>query len=606
MLDQLVSLLALGLMSLAAYGLGRSLLAILRLDGDDRLAHGVWSIAIGLVIVGMLLAGLGMAGLLWRPLIAGLSVVAGLGGVAMLVRSHTQWLKKVIAAGGHYDDEETPSIAMACPPPAGWILWVALSLAVAASLSALVAALAPPTDAAALARYLELPKTFLANHAISYLPDRHSTAPLLAEMWYLWALALDGPVAAQLAHWGLGLLLGLASVVLATPVIGRSWAWIVGAVVLLVPEVNHQMQLPLVDLGLALMTTLAVAGWRRVALDDQPQGWLIPAGLAAGGALAIRPEAALFGAAMMIPMVWLGRRQPARRGLLAKGAGVVALVAVAVAGLWYARAACHPGPFPCFAGEAWRSAIEQRFAECRHFGVLLLAVAPGMAVARRLRGLGTLLVGALIYTGCWWLLGQRAGLLLPAIPVFAIATVWVMVELYRFPAVARWVAAAAIVALAVVDVAGDAMSCRDRLPVAMLQETRDAYLERREPTWPAADIMNQITSPGTRLLSQEERTFYFRCPVTLEKTYLQTDGDRLRDLKPGDFSGLLRESGFSHVLLTETVAADSRAGASLAWRLAEASTAIAGHEDWLTLCRYTFTEPDGTQRRYWLLMLTDP
>ena len=38
---------------------------------------------------------------------------------------------------------------------------------------------------------------FLADHAVRFLPDSdNSTFPLLAEMWYAWALALDGPVAA--------------------------------------------------------------------------------------------------------------------------------------------------------------------------------------------------------------------------------------------------------------------------------------------------------------------------------------------------------------------------------------------------------------------------
>ena len=62
----------------------------------------------------------------------------------------------------------------------------------------------------------------------------------------------------RLIHWELGVLLGLATVVLAAPVVSRPWAWLAGAVVVLVPGVSNQMTAPMNDLALALMTTLAL------------------------------------------------------------------------------------------------------------------------------------------------------------------------------------------------------------------------------------------------------------------------------------------------------------------------------------------------------------
>jgi hypothetical protein len=320
---------------------------------------------------------------------------------------------------------------------------------------------------------------------------------------------------------------------------------------------------------------------------------------------------------MTIPWAWLCRRQPARSRLLLKSVAIISVLAAAAAGFWYARAAWYyvqgvaerpfgwetPGPWPL--AEGWQAATGQRFDESRHLGALFLAAIPGVVIARRLRGLGTLLAGALIYSSVWWLLGWPAGFLLPAVPPLALATVWVVVELGRFPAAARRVAIAAIAALAVVDAAGAAISCRDRLPVVLLQETREDYLRRWEPTWPAADVLNQMARPGTRLLSQEDNTFYFNCPVTLERTYLRTEGARLAEVEPGDFSRVLRESGFTHVLLVDSVGPDGQTGPSLLRRLAERQMKSADDRQLAIVCRYQFTQADGTRRRYCLLMLTD-
>ena len=187
-----------------------------------------------------------------------------------------------------------------------------LLLAGAACVGSLVGALAPPTAGDALCYHLDLPKRFLAEHALCYPPySDNATFPLLVEMWYLWGLALDGAVAAQLVHWTLGILLALAAVVLARPILGRAWAWIVGAVVVLVPGVNNQMTAPLNDLGLAVLTTLALAAWWRATVGMEGRRWFLLAGLAGGGALGTKYLALVF--ALAVAATWLCDAVPAPR-----------------------------------------------------------------------------------------------------------------------------------------------------------------------------------------------------------------------------------------------------------------------------------------------------
>src|SRR5258708_3718188 len=90
--------------------------------------------------------------------------------------------------------------------PGRWLVVCLSGLASCVLFGSLLSALAPPTACDAMCYHLELPKRFLEQHALVYLPDSdNSTYPMLVEMWYLWALALDGGTAAQLVHWCLGI-----------------------------------------------------------------------------------------------------------------------------------------------------------------------------------------------------------------------------------------------------------------------------------------------------------------------------------------------------------------------------------------------------------------
>src|SRR5690606_18127398 len=98
------------------------------------------------------------------------------------------------------------------PPRMPWRLdRVVVVMALVAAIASLVSALAPPTAGDAMCYHLQLPKEFLRTGAIVYSPyDENGTFPLLTEMWFLWALAIDGDIAAQLMAWVVGVLFALA------------------------------------------------------------------------------------------------------------------------------------------------------------------------------------------------------------------------------------------------------------------------------------------------------------------------------------------------------------------------------------------------------------
>lgn len=618
MLAQLSSLLAFGLLMLAAFGLGRPILRGLAVGQEDRLSIAVWSLALGLIAAGLTLAGLGAIGLLHVPLIGLLTLAAAGYGLRELMREHGSFLPQSFGA----EDDS------AWAPPPSWLCRVLLVAAGLACAGSLLGALAPPIAGDALCYHLELPKTFLAEHRLAYLPYHdNSTFPLLTEMLFLWGLALDGGVCAQLVHWAMGVLLMLATVLLATPVLGRPWAWVAGAVVVLTPGLNNQMAAPLNDVALTLWTTLALAAWWRATVNDEDRRWLLIAGLMAGAALGTKYTALVFAAAVAATWVWALARQSSQRRLLLHGALVVGILASSVGGMWYLRAAMHRGNpvYPLLAevptlpaeksplgrspwavaAAPWQLTMHpERFGGRAHqLGVVLLAVLPGLVVSRRLRGLGTLLAVAGVYFVLWSLLRQNVRFLFPIVPLLTVAAVWAWIESRRMPQWPRWLTTAAMGAVVAAMAAVPLYRAREALAVAVGLEDRDHYLSRHVPTYQAAAITNRLFSPDSHVLSQDYRAFYFNCRVTRENVYRrQTHYDR-QITDPATLSSRLRSAGFTHLLLAEAQGGDGIAYDPTLWRLADAQLASRGADELLTVTEYERQDPEGAMRRYRLVML---
>jgi len=608
----------------------------LGLRQEGCLATAVWSMALGLIAAGLLWTALGLVGWLYVPVIGVVTLIACVWGLGEMGHGLTVIAERPTWSG----PEEAPADEPWTPPPR-WLLRGVLAAAVIACAGSLIGAMAPPTAGDALCYHLELPKIFLAEHRILHLPHHdNGTFPLTAEMWYLWGLALDGGVCAQLIHWGLGVLLGLAAAVLAAPILGRRWAWVVGAVVVLTPGVNNQMTAPLNDVALAVMTTLALAAWWRAVVNEEGRRWFVVAGLAGGGALGTKYIALVFAAAVAITWLWMLWRHSGGRRLLLQGAAVVAVVAMSTGGIWYVRAAWYRGnpvyPFGneilCKAEAAadgretlpksksplgrgplglavapWQITMEPgRFGGRGHqLGVLLLAAVPGVAFCRRLRGLGILLAVAGGYFVLWYLLRQNVRFLFPVVPLAATAAVWFWIELRRFPNRARWIATATFAGTLAVYCTVAVARSADKLAVAVGWEDRDSYLDRQEPSYGATRIANILTDPGDHILSQDYRTFYFDRRVTRENVYRRhTHYDRAVDT-PAKLSRTLLDAGFTHLLLCEAVDGTGVPRDSTLSRLVDARLAEESVEDLVVWSDYHRYDRDGAIRRYRFVELCD-
>ncbi len=591
MFSPLLSILAFVALSIAAFGLGRPLLRWIGAADEDRLATAAFSVGLGLTSAGLVLLVLGLAGALYQPLIDVLTMLCCCWGLVEIGNFYLRSNERLSDDFPRMPDELEPFCDPPWPAPPRWLFVGVLAAAATVCVASLLGALAPPATNATLSCQLESAKRFLVEHRIANLPMPNPAArPLLVDMWYLWALAFEGGVCAQLVHWGLGILLVLATVTLATPLLGRSWAWLAGSLVVLTPAINRQMSLPVESVALAALCTLALAAWWQAVIHGADRRWFVVAGLAAGGALGIHYSAVLLVMVLAITWAWAAFHHVEQRRFLLQGGTIATLIAAGVGAL---------ASLPAM----WSAAIHAQNDAARlssaaalpdHLGIVLLAAAPGVLLARRLRGLGAVLSAALVYAVFAFSLSGDARLLFPAAPLLSVAAVWVWIELRRFPQPARRTATTAFALMLACNTAMSLVRSPDALPVALGLEDREEYLLRSEPTYRAAAVANRVLRSNAHILSQERQAFYFDCRVTWENSLGRSLDGAWSALSVREMVRRLRSDGFTHLLLTETAPGESEANHAPLNHLADAM---------LTLTDYRFHAADGSVRRYRLVAL---
>lgn len=579
---QIRTLLALVAMVTAAVAAGGPMARRLRFGDGDRTVLLVWSAAIGLVAWGLLLACLGAAGLLYEPLIIAITAMcAAAEGMRLLHRRSSVSIDTVDGTKGIAEFGRTST----------WQLALTI-VATAAAAASLASAMAPPIAGDALCYHLELPKRYLQFHGLVHLQySDNSTYPLLAEMWFLWGLALDGPIAAQLMHWFCGVLLAGAAYVAALPLVGRGTAMSAACLVIITPGVNNQMTAPLNDVALAVFTTLAVAAADRGLARDDVRTFLA-AGIMLGGALGVKFTALVFLAAAGIPLLLRALRSSDLRPLLIRRALLMSAVAALLAGPWYVRAYVHrgdplypflskthanlpeqgrgaagPSTFPHSktplgrTPSAWLEAPWHMTMRPERFGgrghqlgplwLMLLPLVVFLPNTTRTRLLPLAVVGVPYFAACV-LLRQNVRFLLPLVPLGAIAAAAVIQAILTWPRLPRLAALAAPAVVILLLAAIPPARARHHFAVAVGLESRESYLSRHEPTFAVAAWANSHLPSGARMLSQEQRAFWFDVPLVRENIYRRSHSYVSSAERPAErLASVLRADGFTHLLLAE-------------------------------------------------------
>lgn len=568
----------LALLATATIGVGAPLARWLAVRSTDRISRLVWEASLGMAAVATLLGWLGLGGVLDQRAIMGGTLVASLLGCLRLRRLCST------------DDDATPVSASELSSPPQWLSSLLLLATGAAAASSFLSALVPPTAGDALVYHLELPKRFLQHGELIYRADDDNCVyPLVAEMGFLWALAFDDVAATSLVHWGYGVLLAGAAYLLAVRLLGTSWARIAACLVLLTPGVSNQMTAPLNDVALALYAALATAAWLTARNDGTWRDFTL-VGLMLGAAISVKYTGLLFAAAMAVVWLVTAIEDVGRRRQLLSGAVVTSIAVIAVAGLWYGRAAWHRGdpiyPFlsdhsvahasanlatsskpsvfpeskaPLGRGPAavlaapWMMTMEpERFGGRGHqLGPLFLMFVPCLIACRNSAPLARSLWIAGLYGGGCLLLRQNLRFLLPMVPILATAVVASWREMLAWPRAPRWIVAAATFAVLLFLTAIPLARLRHTASALIGRETFDAYLDRTEPSHAVAQWINAHLSPDSHILSQEQRTFYLAPNVTRESLYRRRTAYDFGLHNGAELGPRLRSDGFSHLFTAE-------------------------------------------------------
>lgn len=431
------TLLAFATVNLAALGVSGPLRRLYR-TGDSRLG-AVLRVTFGLYALAHVVLALGLVGLLSPRSLGLATVLAALAGVPAVL-TFARGLRGRLAPA-----------ALPRWPAAAW-------LAVLGLLLPLLSAFVPVYGWDALTYHLALPEWFLRTGRVGVDPfSMFSTFPLLTQMLYALALALDGPALAKLLHLELAALLVASLVVLAGRV-GPTAALFAVLCLLADPLFVFETTVVYTDLPLALVATLAAQAtleWDREGQRHVALRAALLCGLAAG----IRYQGALVGPALAVALALVGRQAWRRRLLVGGGLllGTLALLAP-----WLLRNLLATGSLfgetafdPVFLRQmqafhramgmgrglldlllapwnlVWRGASSSYIGSFGfRIGPLgLLALLMGLAAWRRRPEVRLPLLAAGSLFLAWFFTSQEARFLLPALALVVLAGAWAFEDL---------------------------------------------------------------------------------------------------------------------------------------------------------------------------------
>lgn len=511
------SLLALLVVNIAALGAGRPLWGLCRVESWGL--GVVLRATVGLFALAHLVLALGLLGWL-SPRSLGLLTIAGaLVGTEAILRA-----VRARAAG--------PRRAPRGAPPAAWLIVPGLVLSA-------VSAFVPTYGWDALTYHLALPERILRLGTLPFDPFSHfTTFPLLTEMLYTLALAIDGPTLAKLLYLELGALL-LVALASTARRFGPAAMLFAPICFLADPLFLWETTIVYSDLGLALLALLAadaVLTW-----DARPSREAAArAALLAGLCAAVRYPGAFVSAALGLALL-AGGRQPWRRRLaLCAGLGAGAVVFVSP---WLLRNVAHTGtPMglnafdPVFLRQmvAFNRSIGMGHGllalvaapwnvtfrtvpgfYSRSFGyqvgpLYLLAAILGVAAAWRSVECGFLLRAAVLQLLAWFFTAQESRYLLPAFALLALAGA---AEVERLSAAAPRARAALAAAPAGALLLGQLWLWNGSGPLYRMAFGDISWdsIVQATPAEALGSLLRGLHRPGTKVLCLfEGRTWHFR------------------------------------------------------------------------------------------------
>ena len=568
-----MALAAPALLILACLGAGAILLSVTRLlSGRPYVEKTGLSFAVGFGFIGWLFFWLGTLGLFSQA---------------------TAWIVCAVLAGGLILLRRP--LSFQATPFSTWE-WVLLILIAAAFAADFLEALAPPVEADSLAYHFQLPKQFIEQGRLVFVPRALDGAiPLLVQMTYTAALLLAGGEETALTLWAFlsGWVAGLLMFAFARRWLSRPWSIALLLLFQTFPAMLYGAGSGQVEPRLVMFVLVAAFGLIEYRHNPRLEA-IVLVGLGAGLYAASKYTGLLFVAAAGLSLLMFSGRDWFKNGV------IFGAVAVAAGSQWYGWNAWHSGDpvFPMLFttlgledGAFWDAdyaATMKEYLVLRHTQIewwqrwlaypVVATLFPPTAMEAGRVGLGPyfLMIAPVALAGIWYARRQiKASLLAPAalmvilfyvlwlgfggipkvrhlIPVVPVVLVCLAVgatkAIEAWPGLRHPATLAMVLALAV-NAAAVGFFARPYVAYAVGGFDRDTFLARSINGYPAVAWLNEQDSVDKVLLTYRAFRFHVR-PATFfafPRVQKQIEA-RPGHVKTGMLWRQMRGLGVTHIL----------------------------------------------------------
>ena len=337
-------------LALIAIALGRRLFALFHFKFASFAEEAVFSFALGLGVLAYVIFLIGTLGWLYQWVFYGLVALL----VLVLHRELLSTAKSMRPRSLRPSLEGYSVVTLAL---AGLLLFTLLLN--------LIGTFAPTTEADSLAYHFALPKQFIREHGIIYIPDWYANTPLSQHMLYTLGMGLRHDTLPALINYLGGLALVMSVLLFCRKYLSLQIGLLAALLLYTMPQLTYMTGSGIVESGLTLYTFLAFWAFYEW-LRDRDIRWLIIIGMFVGFAIGTKYYGliSLVAFSSVVGLYLILSRGIATREIV-KTLVILCSIAAIVGSPWYIRNAIntgnpvYPALYGVFGGRDWSPELNE-------------------------------------------------------------------------------------------------------------------------------------------------------------------------------------------------------------------------------------------------------
>jgi hypothetical protein len=540
----------------------------------------MFSTAIGLAIIGYIILVLGLFGLLYKWICLVLISLLLIFSLWNLTKSRyviIENIRKIPKYAMQIKEKKFEAVLL-------FMLFVYFILNLFISLS-------PPIDLDSLVYHLAIPKIWIQNHKIIYIPFiLASEMPLMTETLYALGMMLTSEISAGLIIWAFGLLLALSIISFCKDNFSYQIGLLASSALCFTALFINTSTRTLVDIVTTFYAFLGFYAFINYIKNDERK-WLILCSLMCGFSASTKhsgliPFIILF---IMIFITEIRRRK--LNGI--KNIVLCGVVFFAIPLIWYIKSFINTGNptviyfTKIFGGRnllpkdmstlvvSWRSLygfdnkslnilvlplrlLASSFftgPDYWHLGAFIIAFVPILVFIRKIdKPIKYLLLYSLSSIILFSVVTSQTRLAMPAYVGLFIVGSYSAYRIFDYMNNYKSIIQIIIIASLIINADPLINEVIKRFPVAVGLENREDYIKRRVETYKAIEYANHNLNKDSKVLTMDARGFHFDIPYIVGSPNFQgfIIFDNISSIS--QLSDMIKEKGITHILTTDSIA----------------------------------------------------